>query len=93
MNSKKQRLFFSCVVRNLVLPVFFFSFFIASSTVAGAEAEIRTTSDSNTGEALLITVTLALALSGLMIKGIISWARRQDDISDNINYVERSEDD
>jgi len=82
MKSKKQKILFSWIVRNLVSPALFLSFFIASS--AGAGSEIPTMSESNTGEALLIAATLALAALGLIVSSLISWGRRQDAISEAI---------
>jgi len=86
MKLNRQNLFFSRVIQKLVLPALFLGFFVASGTVASAEAGTRIMSEGNSGEAILIAVIVGLVLGGFIAVGLVFWGRKQDAISDDTGH-------
>ncbi len=76
MKQNRHNLYLPQMVRNLVLPLLSLALLIASGTVSAAT--INNMSAANIGEILLLVVTIGIALSVLIIVGLISWGRKQD---------------
>ena len=88
MKLNRQNLFFSRVIQKLVLPALFLGFFVASGTVASAEAGTRIMSEGNSGEAILISVIVGIVLGSFVIAGLVFWGRKQDAAADNREHGE-----
>ena len=90
MKLKMQRFSFSWIVRNLVLSTLLLGFTGLTGTAMGAGGEVHATSYSNFGEAILIALTVALVLLGLVLRTLIFWGRKQDTLSESLNFGKRS---